>query len=421
MDPQLYRSKEIQDMIEEEDDHHGRPVTQEKITHSGLFGRYGCDTNLELFNSTLQAMASINPTPNFIIYTGDSVGHSMPMDQWIQSHTIFAKMVQSLLPNIPFIPSIGNNDVFPDYNVTCSDSKLQFLSQVWSPWIPQDQVSSFLQMGAMAVTPIDGLTVITINTILYSVNQDRDPLTDTDPCGQFAWLEDQLDIAQSINNSVYIIGHIYPGLDPFYQLEQWYEPYILTFYQTLSNYNSIIKAGFFGHIHRDQIRAPAYDQPATNPQPPSTVNPYMPIFVGSAISPVYDNNPSFKVFSADDYLNIQTFDTYYTDIYFSNLLNHTNWTLEYNFNNVYDVQSTIIDGQVLNELAQYFNLNRFGFAVYDYFSTSSYDADAVSNICLVGNPTQSTYLECLDAFDDVDLLMTKLRMARRMPKSSINR
>ncbi|EFA76746.1 putative sphingomyelinase [Heterostelium album PN500] len=410
-----YNSPAVQAIIHHEGDDHGEPYI-ETIPHDGLFGRYGCDTNMELFNSTLNAMLSVNPDPTFIIYTGDSAGHSLPYNFWEESQITFAKYMAATYPGTTIIPSIGNNDVFPDYNVTCSDNNLQFLSQVWNQWIPVEQMPTFLKMGAFAISPTPGLVVLSLNTVLYSTKQKT---LYQDPCGQFQWLETQLAMAQENNQSVYIIGHIYPGLDPFYQQEQWSNSYIVNFYNLMSNYNDVIKGGFFGHIHRDEFRSPQYVQNTNTSDSSSSSstsdsldqsnissynssNPYFPLFIGSAISPLYENNPSFKQFYFDDNQNIVSYDTYYTDIYISNLFSFTNWTLEYSFAELYDISDPYVDGSTLRNLVDYLNLNRYLYAIFDIYRTSSYEADISPTFCLILNPTDTAFNRCLTKNNIID-------------------
>lgn len=350
---------------------------------SGLYGRYGCDTNGLLFQSLMTELSSAQPNPDFIIYTGDSVGHQLPISPWTESQTTFAKTVATTYPNTQFIPAIGNNDVFPDYNSGCSDNNLQFLEQTWGQWIPQDQKANFLQMGSYAVSPVEGLVVISLNTILYATKNPNKWATPLDPCGQFAWLQQQLVAAQQNNSAVYLIGHIFPGLDPFYLETTWNPQYITTFLNLLATYPDVVKAGFYGHIHRDEFRSV---QTGVSPN-----YYFFPMFIGSSITPVYINNPSYKVYSYNTGMNITTFSSYFTDIYVSNLNGNTTWSLQYEFSQEYlltpDETDAGLNGETLNTLVNKLKESDTLYSLYDSHRTSNYLPDSVTNLCLAQSTT----------------------------------
>ncbi|EAL73618.1 hypothetical protein DDB_G0268330 [Dictyostelium discoideum AX4] len=367
--------KEHEDLIED--------TERLNLPTNGLYGRYGCDTNQLLLSEVISEMLNVNSNPDFIIYTGDGAGHGLPNGPWSESQSTLAKSLYGAYPNTQFIPTIGNNDVFPDYNSQCNDSNLQFLYETWAQWIPTNQVSSFLYRGSFVVSPVSGLTIISLNTILYSVKNKNTFSTPQDPCGQFAWLEQQLIAAKQAGNSVYIIGHIFPGLDPFYLQGTWKSQYQTAFFNITSDYQTTITAGFFGHIHRDEIRSIQFDNPSL------TNNHYFPMFIGSSITPVYFNNPTFKQFTYDSQSkNITDITAYFSDVYISNLKGHMNWTEEYDFVSIYDIDNQYgIGGDQLNSLMERMVSSNSIFNNYDNFRSGSYLSDSPSMTCLINAAT----------------------------------
>ncbi|EGG13601.1 putative sphingomyelinase [Cavenderia fasciculata] len=396
----LFKSQYIQDLE--------IPIFNDPLTHSGLYGRYGCDTNLELFNSTLVDMFNnydLGET-GFIVFTGDSAGHALPYDDWSNSVITFSKVISETYSgtNTTFIPSIGNNDVFPDYNSSCSDGNLEFLASVWDEWIPESQKANFLKMGSYAVSPAPGLTVLAVNTVLYSVKQKN--IFSGDPCGQFAWLTNELEIAAANNNTVYIIGHIFPGLDPFFQIETWKEDYIFQFMDVVKNYTDIVKGGFFGHIHRDEYRSYDLSIPPTPDTQHSAAghkeedvfsnsDMFFPLFIGSAISPLYQNNPSYKVYQATPTFSIYNITTYYSDLYVSNFNGYINWTVEYNFAEEYKIQSEFIDGAALADLTTRFFMDPVMYARYDDHRAANFLPDIVDTLCLNSQYSDKAWSNCV--------------------------
>ncbi|EGC29662.1 hypothetical protein DICPUDRAFT_84333 [Dictyostelium purpureum] len=368
---------------------------------SGLFGRYGCDTNDVLLDEVMKQMTMAQPNPDFIIYTGDGAGHSLPVGPWQESQSTLAKQFLNSYPNTQIIPTIGNNDVFPDYNSQCGDNNLAFLYSIWSQWIPQDQTSSFQYRGSFSISPVPGLVVISLNTVLYSTKNKNVFSTPNDPCGQFGWLEQQLQSAQQNGDSVYIIGHIFPGLDPFYLSATWNSQYQTSFFNITTAYKSIINGGFFGHIHRDEIRAIQYANPSQD---------YFPMFIGSSVTPVYFNNPSFKVFTYSPNTNVVAdYSAFFADVYISNLQGFMNWTKEYDFTKTFGISSQAngINGQVLNTLNYNMQFSNILFNTYDNFRSASYLADATITHCLNNAATVEELNACSDMSQTVAQIATK--------------
>lgn len=46
--------------------------------------------------------------------------------------------------------------------------RLIILSQLWKDWIPSAQISTFQQMGSYSDSPIRGLRIISLNSVIYS-------------------------------------------------------------------------------------------------------------------------------------------------------------------------------------------------------------------------------------------------------------
>jgi len=62
------------------------------------------------------------------------------------------------------------------------------------------------------------------------------------------------------------------------------------------------------------------------------------MFVASSITPVSDNNPSFRIYEYDNATGlISDYSTYFVDLYQANLQGQAKWTLEYEFDASYGV------------------------------------------------------------------------------------
>jgi len=253
-------------------------------------GQIGCDTPYSLWESTIQqAMHAKNI--DFVIVTGDFVRHRNEQLEPGQTREILFNVSSRLataFPDLPIVPSIGNNDVRPDYqfDVVNPTEVLTMLSSGLAPILPDDD-TTFAQGGYtyrdLEVANGVKITVLTLNTLVYSKYHTPDQSSIEDPMGQFQWLSEQLQRAQGEARFVYIIGHIAPTIDSFEREELWREGYARRYYDILANFETIIRGQLFGHIHTEEFR---------------THGPWG-LFLSPSVTPVYGTNPSFRVVTFD--------------------------------------------------------------------------------------------------------------------------
>jgi len=144
--------------------------------------------------------------------------------------------------------------------------------------------------GGAFSTEIGGLQIITINTIIYSVaHKPRKPMGD-DPFGQFAWLKSQLKAAKARGRPAWIVGHIPPGLETYTLTELWEDTYVANYLALVQDaeLGPFVAAQLFGHVHACEFRLL-----------PKPANATGPILLSGALSPIYKNNPAFRVIEYD--------------------------------------------------------------------------------------------------------------------------
>jgi endopolyphosphatase len=229
---------------------------------AGEFGAPGtkCDAPYTLVNATLAWIGeTLMPRVDFVLWTGDSARHdndrSLPRTEAeIQSSNadLIDRVSQVVPKDIPIIPTIGNNDIyphniiFPGPNPTFS----HFLS-IWRHHIPEDQRHVFLQ-GGYYIRPIipDTLHVISLNTIFFyrsngavgGCKGGRDPGKE-----QLRWLKVQLDDARAGGYSIYVIGHVAPNHTLYYKK-------CFRLYARLAlAYRDVLTGQFFGHSNVDHF------------------------------------------------------------------------------------------------------------------------------------------------------------------------
>eukprot|EP00055_Hartaetosiga_balthica_P004059 m.9970 g.9970 ORF g.9970 m.9970 type:complete len:526 (-) comp3579_c0_seq1:198-1775(-) len=273
-------------------------------TSSSKGGEYGCDAPWSLIKSAIDAAKVVEPDPAFVVSTGDYSRHGN--DEVKRPFHILEMMLRNVtdyvydsFPNTTtlhapsseahaeVIPSIGNNDVIPDYflNITVGNNTLlDIITDAFAHTLNPEEEEDMRKGGYLIRQMTDVISIISINTVLYSIyHTPKKPDVD-DPFGQLAWLEEQLNRIRTSNSHqvAYIVGHIPPSIGSWDKVQYWHDEYLQQYYTILEKYVDIIPVQLYGHLHSDEFRVGiAQNLP--------------PLFIGSSVTPVYDNNPNFKV------------------------------------------------------------------------------------------------------------------------------
>src|SRR5690554_2330405 len=93
--------------------------------------------------------------------------------------------------NYPILPPYGNNG---------------FRVCFFPSLIPESSIESLEKMGSYSISPVAGLKIISLNSILWAI---RNPAysKSSDPCGQLKWLGTQLQQAKD-NSERFHIFHV---------------------------------------------------------------------------------------------------------------------------------------------------------------------------------------------------------------------
>lgn len=304
-----------------------------------LYGNFGCDSPPLLIESLLQAASSLsqptikisedndnnsnnssttqqttNPPPqeaDFMVITGDFVRHdndALQPDPMNATQTILktvSQQIRQYFPTLPVALALGNNDVTPDYYFDIEQPR-EMLDMVYgglealftiTTTTTDDKLNtlvtdnSFQKGGYYAMNVTDRITILSLNTVVYSTNhqppEHNNNNNEEDPLGQFAWLDDQLRQAAQQERVVYIMGHIPPTIGSFRHTQLWQDRYLERYYDLMKHHHrlaGLVKAQLFGHIHTDEFRIHKR---------------IFPIYLTSSFTPIYGSNPSFRVVTYD--------------------------------------------------------------------------------------------------------------------------
>lgn len=226
-----------------------------------------CDTPLILVNDTLTWIKeNIHGTIDFVVWTGDNVRHDRDRRTPRTEPEIFDAnelMVNTLKDffgtgdiyhpyEIPIIPNIGNNDVYP-HNMLVEGPTLQTREfyRIYRDLVPEAQVHIF-NRGMHFVTEVipDKLAVISINTIYWF---DTNPAVDgcdrkKDPGSlQFRWLRVVLNELRSRGMKAWVAGHVPPSQ------ENWEPSCRDRFIAWSHEYRDVVLGGLWGHMNLDHF------------------------------------------------------------------------------------------------------------------------------------------------------------------------
>lgn len=270
------------------------------------FGQAGCAAPLGLLDLILSSAAREVPSPDFVFLLGDIIASrlyetSENTDAVIRERAEFYPTVTSRIAKafpsaansshgLGCAVALGNNDVYPDYNISLNDSSM-YVRQAGAVaamcGLSDDESASFRRGGFYARGAPGGPRLAVLNTGPYS-SQHGPPLNVTlhpDPFGQFAWLEAELTRATAQRTPLLILGHMPPVLEFKDRMPIWQEAYATRYWALLARHRSAVAGQFFGHSHKAQFRVwggvPAEAQ--------------APLLVMGSVSPVYGNNPGFSV------------------------------------------------------------------------------------------------------------------------------
>jgi hypothetical protein len=222
------------------------------------FGWQLCDSKPAMVDALLADAAKVAGSPDFVLLTGDWAAHL----QLSQNTTLSAVGTGAELLNKHFnastiVPVIGNNDVFPDYNMTkCYSSDLVGMYLQWYRWIPDSQIDNFLKFGGFETRLHNGkLRIFSINTVFYH-SRVKAFGNVTDPCDQFAFLSAGLKQAEADGAAVIITGHIPPKtvvVSPSQAAFYYFPAHQDAMLTLLHRYAHVITATLWGHSHHDEF------------------------------------------------------------------------------------------------------------------------------------------------------------------------
>jgi hypothetical protein len=409
-----------------------------KLTH---FSQYGEDTNWWLLRSALDQMRVTLAHPAFIIIPGDLLVHDFPKvyatvvhDNDHEHYRAFVLKTLDFLvlefrerfADTKILVTPGNNDE------ECGDNSFEvngrFLHDTAALARSTAEAgrafsSEWKALGSYSVPhpTIRGVRIVSLNTVVFSNRYQ--PASFSEGCTRVAsnagtdvatWLESTLAKAKQDNEKVWLIFHVPPGIDGVATAHQyeslaqgaakpneeecsravvpmWAPAWTSQFATLMETYRDTVIASFAAHTHTDTFRligARGSDEGF--------------VLINPSISPVFRNNPAFRVVSFNNDGNLTDQSTYYL----ANLQDASNttpaqWKKEYQFSQEWKTKQ--ISAASLGALYHQIRTDEKSMArwlkLYSVSSTAVQEppGDAQGLYCAVGSLDPRTYTTCFCA------------------------
>ncbi|KAF9109858.1 Endopolyphosphatase, partial [Mortierella sp. AM989] len=240
------------------------------IDEAGMAGYYGmpntiCDSPLTFAEAALDWIGkNLVGSIDFIVWTGDNARHDLDnthprtQDQINRMNKEMAMRFLKTFPpgpngkRIPIVPTIGNNDVYP-HNIMFPGPGpiLQHYSEIWSEFIPEDQLETFRHGGYYVSEVIPGkVSVFGLNSLYFyfhnvvvdGCKKKYEPGTE-----EMDWLEKELKLLRKRKMVAYLTGHIPPEKNSF--TKSCYARYT----QIALDYRDVIVGHLYGHANIDHF------------------------------------------------------------------------------------------------------------------------------------------------------------------------
>ncbi len=335
------------------------------------FSQYKSDTNWWLLQSAMAQFPKTIRHPEFVMVTGDLLAHQYPQlfrsathDDDQQHYRAFVlKTVQFLalelrrkFPDTKIFITPGNNDNdCGDYTIEAGGAFLSDTAPVARELAGGDDgfTTSWKSLGSFNVPhpTISSVRIVSLNSIFLS--QKYQPLSSEHGCQPVSsaaaaevmqWLEQQLAAAAQANQKVWLMFHIPPGIDGYATamnrnklvaggaadnvatctqsiVPMWATQWTAQLDALVEKYHSTMAAAFAAHTHSDDFRLIGAQGEGREF-----------VLMNPAISPVYSQNPGFRVvnFSKDGSTTNQS--TYYlTNLPAASAKATGKWQKEYTF------------------------------------------------------------------------------------------
>jgi hypothetical protein len=300
-----------------------------KAIDASLLGKktdnWGQDSNYGILLSALNNMSShfdSQHPPAFIVIAGDFIWHDDPCCNYklkAKSIQFIASLFQEKFPNVPIIPTLGNNDSDKGDYIKQGNTFLGAFAKAWrlkeNLMVDTDEFKKNNGYYRARVAKYPALNFIVLNSTLVG-NSWIEEAKYTNEAEKLL-LDMSKDLREAKEKKVWLISHIPPGTNAYGKgSEFWREDYSAKFIDTIVKYcseneksdSSVIQFMIASHTHLNDFKV-IYKKANNRYEPVSYVR------IVPSIGMDHHNNPSFEIAVFDERtLKVTNETTWYLDL-----------------------------------------------------------------------------------------------------------
>lgn len=195
------------------------------------------------------------------------------------------------------------------------------------------------------------------------------------------WFHDALESSKQNSEHPIVLGHIPPGVASFNLKNHFNNNLQQILFSLLREYKPTINSMLLGHVHRDEFRLLPSDDPIV-------------MYVGIGLSPVYTNNPGYRVIKTTINRKEGFVDaTHYTfDLDKSNTQAKPVWLPSYTFSEAYGVSEITVSSlkKLSDDIFNDITLS----SLYRWRTVGMYDSNALQIKCAITSRSNQEMLKC---------------------------
>ena len=404
------------------------PILDQSVTQGGSYNARGSDANHKLLQAVLDQASRVLHTPEFIVITGDHLGHdfganyaalaptsmqtaALYNDFATQTLAYIAKSVRDHFDHgAPIFATLGNNDAYcGDYDIRLDQPDSTFLADTAATFLryflpdlsPDEEKAfraTFLEGGYyLADLPVgDDKQLVVLNSIPFMDSdhypQDWSTYSGSkticakgevlDPAKQLSWFTDLVDNG---SGQAWVALHVPPGIGCYGSSKDWTADRLTTFKNAFLGDGGLSLAGTFAaHSHMDSFKL----------MRDGSGKAVSFVLQGPSVSPNHSNNPSFRVVTYDPKdLHIVDHDTHYIDL-------NTGWWSSFSFDETYG--ATAVDTESLEALYQAMvggDAHAWELFVSGYTVRTRLCTDSIKTDCVSLGKLSAGNLECIGSLE----------------------
>eukprot|EP00927_Polykrikos_kofoidii_P071829 TRINITY_DN68033_c0_g1_i1.p1 TRINITY_DN68033_c0_g1~~TRINITY_DN68033_c0_g1_i1.p1 ORF type:complete len:534 (-),score=69.42 TRINITY_DN68033_c0_g1_i1:168-1769(-) len=232
--------------------------------YASFDGQYGCGVSPAFLDAGASFMREELPTPDFVLFTGDSAWSGGILDTMEAIRDSVAAQFQ----DVPIYFTLGNHDF--NSNPAGSEATAWYskVADVWGDWLDDSARKELGRTGYYSFTPTasPSIRIVGLNTELF--NHGNDAVVAgcciEEALAHLQWLDDTLSSCADAKQRAYIIGHVPIGMETAYLNDRavpsvvrpyWLDLFARRYQDIIDKYGeSVVAVQILGHEHVDTFR-----------------------------------------------------------------------------------------------------------------------------------------------------------------------